>query len=166
MISSFLTKLLTARQASFTEEEIEIFDLNYAMQPMESLVDLQGIVKKPEAMKEFGRSMSSSFTGHLKKKFSLEEKNVASIWTSIFNISGFGKLEIVRMDGKGGVVEIKGNNFARIYKMKNGKQKQPVCHVISGIIEGVFENVTKRKVSCTERSCAARGDVSCIFEVK
>lgn len=166
MISSFLTKLLTARQANLTEEEIQIFDMKYSMQPIESLIFLQEKIGKPELMKDFGRSYSNTIVEHFKAKFSIEEDRITSIWTNIFNISGFGKLKIVNMDKNGGIVEIKNNNFANVYKVKHGKQNKPVCHMIAGVIEGIFEKTTGKDVKCLESSCIATGKSACVFEVK
>ncbi|MBD3156033.1 MAG: hypothetical protein GF368_05270 [Candidatus Aenigmarchaeota archaeon] len=165
MISSFLSKLLTTRQASFTEKGIEIFELNFSMQPLAALVEFQKEVT-PKKMERFGYLMSDSVINHFKKRFAIEEDKISNLWTGLFNVSGFGKLHVVSMSDKEATFEIKDNNFAKLYQSKYGEQKEPVCYLICGILKNLFEKTTGKKASCKETICIAEGKTSCSFELK
>ena len=165
MISSFLSKLLMARQASFTEKEIEIFELNFSLQPLLSFVEFQKDVKDKEIMEKLGYFISESVISHFKRRFAIEEEEMVNLWTNIFDISGFGKLEVVDSTNKRTIIKIENNNFAKLYLEKYGKQKEPVCHIIVGIFKNFVEKTTKKKVKAKETSCIAMGNRVCTFEI-
>jgi predicted hydrocarbon binding protein len=165
MISSFLSKLLTTRQASFTEKGIEIFELNFSMQPLIALVEFQKEVS-PEKMEKLGYLMSDSIINHFKERFAIEEDKISNLWTGLFNVSGFGKLQVVSMSEKEATFELKDNNFAKLYQSKYGKQKEPVCHIICGILRNLFEKTTGKKAKCKETTCIAESKSTCSFEIK
>jgi len=140
MISVFLSKLLTSRQASFTDKDISIFDMMFAMQPIESLVELQKELEKKfgkegeQLMVEFGRTISDNIMNHFKKKFSLKGKRLESIWFNMFGLSGLGKLEVIKMDSKGARFQTDSSTIAKIHLSKFKKSKKPVCLIISGML--------------------------------
>jgi len=166
MISAFLSKLLTTRQASFTEEGIDIFDLNFSMQPLMSLVDFQNEVKDKELMQRLGYLISESIISHFKKRFAIEEKKISNLWTNLFDISGFGKVETVDVTKERTILKISNSNFAKLYAEKHGKQREPVCHLITGIFKNFVEKTTGKKVEVKETSCIAMGNRVCTFELK
>jgi len=49
--------------------------------------------------------------------------------------------------------------------LKNSS-KTPVCHFVRGIISGLFSQLFSQKMDCVETKCPAKGDDSCLFEVK
>lgn len=165
MISAFLSKLLTTRQANFTEDEIEIFDLNFSMQPLMSLVKFSKEANK-ESIEKFGYYISDSIIEHFKKRFAIEENKIKNLWSQIFNISGFGKLETVSSTEDKNILKISKSNFAKLYISKYGTQKKPVCHIICGILENFVEKTIGKKVECVETSCIAMGNRVCTFELK
>ena len=166
MISSFLSKLLMARQASFTEEKIEIFDLNFSMQPLTSLVKFQHETKDTEKIEKLGYFISESIISHFKKRFAIEEGKIADLWTKLFNISGFGRVETVDVTKNRTILRMGKNNFAKIYMNKYGVQKQPICHLLAGIFKNFVEKTTGNKVEVKETSCIAMGNRVCTFELK
>lgn len=166
MISSFLSKLLMARQASFTEDNIEIFDLNFSMQPLISLVEFQHEMNDNEKIEKLGYLISESIISHFKKKFAIEEKKMSDLWTNLFNISGFGRVETVDVTKNRTLLKMEKNNFAKIYMNKYGIQKQPVCHLLAGIFKNFIEKTSGKKVDCKEISCIAMGNQVCTFELK
>ena len=165
MISPFLSKLLTTRQASFTEEEIEIFDLNFSLQPLSSLVRFQKETNDKKVMKKLGYLISESIILHFKKRFAIEEKKLVNLWTKLFDISGFGKLDVVDIREDRAILKIEKNNFAKLYIEEYGVQKEPVCHIISGIFKNFVERSTGKKVKVKETSCIAMGNKVCTFEM-
>jgi len=166
MMSAFLSKLLTTRQASFTEEEIEIFDLNFTMQPLLSLVKFQNETKDGVRMGKLGYFISESIVSHFKKRFAIEEKKMTSLWTNLFNISGLGKVDVVDVTKERTILKLEKNNFAELYKREYGIQKQPVCHLLTGIFKNFIEKTAEKKVKCKEISCIAMGNRVCTFELR
>ncbi|RLG54585.1 MAG: hypothetical protein DRN95_08605 [Candidatus Hydrothermarchaeota archaeon] len=166
MISAFLSKLLTTRQASFTEDEIEIFDLNFTMQPLLSLVEFQEEIKDKKLMERLGYLISNAIITHFKRRFAIEEKKIGNLWTKLFNISGIGRVEVVDVTEKRTVLKLARNNFARLYVEKYGIQKQPVCFLITGMFKNFIEKTSGKKVEVKETSCIASGNKVCTFEVE
>ena len=166
MISSFLSKLLTTRQASFTEEEIEIFDLNFTLQPLPSLVEFQKEVSDERMMERLGYLISETIIDHFKKRFAIEEKKMSDLWTKLIHLSGLGKIEVVDIKGNRTILKVEKNNFAKLYLEKYGLQKKPVCHLIKGIFKCFMEKLTGKKVEVVETSCIAMGNKVCTFEVR
>lgn len=165
MISAFLSKLLTTRQASFTEEGIEIFDLNFNMQPLLSLVRFQNETKDGEKMEKLGYFISESIITHFKKRFAIEEKKMTNLWTNIFDLSGFGKVQVVDVTKEKTILKLEKNNFARLYVENYGIQKQPVCHLLAGVFKNFIEKTSGNKVEVKETSCIAMGNRVCTFEL-
>jgi predicted hydrocarbon binding protein len=166
MISAFLSKLLTTRQASFTEDEIDIFDLNFSMQPLTSLVDFQKEIIDKKLMERLGYLISESIISHFKKRFAIEEKKISNLWTNLFDISGFGKVEVVDMTKDKTILKLGKSNFAKLYTEKYGIQKEPVCHIIIGMFKNLIEKTSGSKVEAKETSCIAMGNKVCTFELK
>jgi hypothetical protein len=54
----------------------------------------------------------------------------------------------------------------KCYLCKDIKSKEPVCQVLSGIIEGMLAITLKERFSCEEIKCKAMGDESCVFSLK
>jgi predicted hydrocarbon binding protein len=166
MISAFLSKLLTTRQASFTEEGIDIFDLNFSMQPLPSLVEFQNEIADKKLMERLGYLVSESIISHFKKRFAIEEKKISHLWTNLFDISGFGKVEVVDITKDRTILKMEKNNFAKLYVEKYGMQKQPVCYIIVGMFKNFIEKTSGKKVEAVETSCIAMGNKVCTFEIK
>ena len=166
MISAFLSKLLTTRQASFTEEGIDIFDLNFTMQPLLSLVKFQNETKDGEKMEKLGYFISESIISHFKKRFAIDENKMTNLWTNLFNISGFGKVEVVDVTKEKTILKLENNNFAKLYMKQYEVQKKPVCHLLAGIFKNFIEKTSGKKVECKEISCIAMGNRVCTFEIK
>jgi predicted hydrocarbon binding protein len=171
MISVFLSKLLTSRQANFTEESISIFDLMFSMQPLESLVDLQKSVednlgkKGTDLMYDFGKKISSALIDHFKTRFKLKGEQIREVWINMFSLSGFGKLEVVKFSPSSAVFQTNSSSIAKIYSEKYKRAKGPVCSIISGMLEIYFQEMTGKNIKCKETSCMAMGKQFCTFEI-
>jgi predicted hydrocarbon binding protein len=171
MLSVFLSKLLTSRQANFTEEGIQIFDLPFNMQPVESLVDLQKMIedklkkKSAELLIEFGRHISGSMITHFKTRFGLRGNYLRQVWLDMYSLSGFGKLDILRFDDKSAFFQTENSAIAKTYVEKYGQRKEPVCQIICGMLEVYFKEVTGKKAKCVETGCIATGKKYCTFEI-
>jgi predicted hydrocarbon binding protein len=169
MISVFLSKLLTSRQASFTEENIKIFDLFFAMQPIKSVVELQDDLEKKykdrDMIVNFGRKMSDAMLDHFKTRFDMKGEQLKNIWMNMFGLSGLGKLEFVSLDKNSAMFQTDSSAVAKIYLDEFGKQKSPVCSIICGMLESYIKEITGKQAKCIETSCVANGKKQCIFEL-
>lgn len=169
MISVFLSKLLTSRQANFTDENISIFDLFFIMQPIKSLVELQREIEKKyedeELIKNFGRKISKAMLDHFKTRFGMKGNQLKNIWINMFCLSGLGKLEIVKLDDHSAMFQTDSSTIAKIFLNEYGKQKKAICSIICGMLENYIQEITGKKAKCKETSCLATGKKQCIFEV-
>ncbi len=94
-------------------------------------------------------------------------KEIGEMFSRIARVSGLGFFEI---DYINVVEERMGIRFfdswtARIYKELKGLSKEPVCHMVRGMIAGVATAITGKHHRATEVLCAAKGDPFCYFEV-
>ncbi|RLG73969.1 MAG: hypothetical protein DRO23_07815 [Thermoprotei archaeon] len=94
-------------------------------------------------------------------------KEIGEMFSRIARISGWGFFEI---DYINVIEERMGIRFfdswtARIYKELKGQSKEPVCHMVRGMIAGVATAITGKQYRATEVLCAAKGDPFCYFEV-
>ena len=171
MISGFLSKLLTGRQASFSEENISIFELLFAMQPVKSIVGFQRDLERTykdegrDMMIGLGRNISDEIIGHFKKKFKMERSQLKNTWSNMFSLGGFGKLQLVKFGPHAAIVQTESSAIAKIYLNEFGRQKNPVCLIICGMLESYFKELTGKKAKCKETTCMANGNRYCTFEV-
>jgi predicted hydrocarbon binding protein len=136
------------------------------MQPLPSLVDFQKEITDKKLMERLGYLISESIISHFKKRFAIEEKKISNLWTNLFDISGFGKVEVVDITKEKTILKLGKNNFAKLYVEKYGIQKEPVCHIIVGIFKNFIEKTSGNKVEAKETSCIAMGNKVCTFEIK
>ena len=166
MLSNFLKKLLFARQADFTEDEIKILEMQFSLQPMLALVEFQNRIKDKKLFEKFGYLISESMISHLEKRFAIERKKLIDIWTKLFNMLGFGKFELIITTKNRTIIKMESNNFAKLYLKKYGKQEEPVCHILVGIFKNFIEKTSGKKVEVKETSCIASGNKVCTFEAE
>jgi predicted hydrocarbon binding protein len=117
-------------------------------------------------MEKLGYFISESIISHFKKRFAIEEKKMTNLWTNLFDISGFGKVQVVDITKEKTILKLEKNNFATLFTKEYGIQKQPVCHLIAGIFKNFIEKTSGKKVECKEISCIAMGNRVCTFELK
>jgi len=117
-------------------------------------------------MEKLGYFFSEAIISHFKKRFAMEEKKMTSLWTDLFNISGFGKVQVVDITKEKTILKLEKNNFAELYTKEYGIQKQPVCHLLTGIFRNFIEKTSGKEVECKEISCVAMGNRVCTFELR
>jgi predicted hydrocarbon binding protein len=172
-MSTFLRKLLLARQASFEEGEIKILEKHFYMQPIFDFLAFQHDSKKKfgnkilKMMYENGKSTAKDIVAHF-EKLGIKKSQLIKVWIDWINMYGIAQLEIVSIDEKKFRVKVKSNksSFAREYVRRFGIQKKPVDYVLAGAIAGFFSKYFGKKVECKEVNCIAKGETSCQFVVK
>lgn len=173
MMSTFLRKLLLARQASFEEGEIKILEKYFYMQPIFDFLAFQHDSKKTfggkilKMLYENGKATGEDTVKHF-EKLGIKKNQLINVWINWVNMYGIAHLEIISMDEKKFEVRMRSTKspFAREYIQRFGKQKEPVDYILAGAMAGFFSRYFGKKVECKEVSCIAKGEVSCQFVVK
>ncbi len=87
---------------------------------------------------------------------------------------GYGNLEFQAVDVEKRVMFLKNTNtpFASLYRRVCGVQKEAIDEFLRGICAGLFEEIIKQETGkeedmvAIEKSCIAKGDSCCTFEVR
>lgn len=134
--------------------------------PKDSITELQTILFKKgkiavvkEGMYEAGKTTGLQFYSLAKESFKLETyqilKEIPSIWTN----AGYGKIAFKELKLESKIeVEVKHSPF------RNCTQKKVTCCFwISGMLTGLFNNLTKKEWIFEEHLCSNNGDKKCYF---
>ncbi|MBI4232464.1 hypothetical protein HY605_04490 [Candidatus Peregrinibacteria bacterium] len=105
-------------------------------------------------MRAFATTLGSNEAGLLKN---LED---------IFDTFGLGKLQISDLKKGSAIIIIQDSTIAKAYLAGGKRSKEPQCHLISGVLGGMFTYLFKKEVNCIEKECLAMGKPHCLFEVK
>lgn len=169
MLSSFLKRLLLARQADFGPE-IKILDLNYSLAPLIERVSLQNALRKKFGKKgmqiiyDSGKQFSISIVKQLKDKFGLSGEELGKIYLSLIQTCGFGDIKVIELKKAKGIFHV--NSLVAKEYLAQGIQKEPVDWHLAGMLSGFIQAATGKKVSCKETACIAQGKKICEFIVK
>ncbi len=106
-----------------------------------------------------GRKFLYSFR---EKHKELRDKELMKELAAFFTQIGWGKISIPNLNlAKGeATVKIKNNPFTR----KN--PDKPICHLVRGLIAGLYEVILQKPTNCIETQCASAGSSYCEFHVK
>jgi predicted hydrocarbon binding protein len=75
---------------------------------------------------------------------------------------GWGRFTLERLAPGALVVTVAGSPFAEAY----GPAREPVCHLIRGVLEALASAVLTGRPRVTETACAAAGAALCRFEAR
>lgn len=185
MLSSLLQKLLFVNQFNIIDGKIEILGDRYIMFNSSSILLLQEMdsTKMYSVMKDLSKGNLKSLIEHAKvykgmKDDSLknivnlskkmgDQEGIVKTLQSLFELYGLGKMNITNLDNenKKAVVQVMNSTIA-LEHMKKSKQKATCCTITSGVIAGIFSHIFKKDVDCVEKSCIAKGDSFCMFNVQ
>lgn len=173
MLSNFLKRLLMARQADFGDYEIRIFDSRYSIFSVREMIALQDALKKnlknkhSEIFYKIGKDSSKYMIKSLQKKFGIKGGELFKLCINILQTCGLGEISVIslNLNGGKGIIHAK-SIFAEEYMILNGMQKQPIDHHFAGILAGTLEEITGKKVACTETVCVSCGRQYCEFVLK
>ncbi len=73
----------------------------------------------------------------------------------------WGEFEVISRDEAGFTLRAPSTLFSEA-----ASSKKPVCHPIAASIQGFIRAITGGKVHVKETACRAKGDDSCLFEVR
>ncbi len=77
------------------------------------------------------------------------------------SVIGWGRFEIT-WTGEGAEIRLRHSPFAEAARHTG----HPVCHLVRGVLQGVWEEVFGEPVGCTELVCAAQGEEACRFRLR
>ena len=76
------------------------------------------------------------------------------------SVIGWGRFEIAWTD-EGAEVRLRHSPFAEAARPTG----HPVCHLVRGVLQGVWEEVFGQTAACAEVVCAAQGEAACRFRL-
>ena len=104
-----------------------------------------------------------AFKGHVKMVGNDVEK-LLKVASALFQISGFGIIEIDEYDLEKGEARVRVYNSFECSEFKEARE--PQSHLVRGMLAGWFSGLFKRKTTAVETKCISMGDPYCEFEVK
>jgi predicted hydrocarbon binding protein len=142
--------------------------------PMESFVTIYYELKKDigeeqtnELFYWLGTLIGRNSTNLLLKKYGLDKSNLP-LFVNGATQDGLGYLKILKYDKEFNKGKVSGTNsiFALSYKKIYGNAKDPVDYYLAGMLAGGTEPLVNKFVEAIEITCMARGDQSCLYELK
>jgi predicted hydrocarbon binding protein len=161
MLSSFIKKLLFARQFYMNEGNIEVMKIKHVMLPSVIVHEFNSPLLykqvKEHTRKEFHDLANNFGSGRTELLKSAED---------IFDKYGLGRLEIKKSTGRSAEVCIYNSSIAHAHIHKNLNTNAPVCNLTSAVLAGMFSFLYDGDVDCYEKRCFGRGDEFCEFEIR
>ena len=144
MLSSFLKKLLFARQFFMIDGKIEVLGKKQVMLPSDVMSALDNLNTK-EAYANVKNAVKKDVEDYAKKLGSSEEGILKNI-DDIFGTFGLGKLEMVNLNFKKKACILRLHNSP--LKQMSGKTSE--FHIIGAILSGVFSFLFKKDVDAKQ----------------
>ena len=152
MLSSFLKKLLFARQFFMADGKIEILGKKQVMLPSDVIAAVEGIDHEL-VYNNVKNTVKKDIEDYAKKLGSSEEGILKNIG-DIFGTFGLGRLEIVDLDNKKKSCIIRVHN-SPLMEIKNSKSTSST--MTPAIISGVFSFLFDKEVDAKQTNPSARG---------
>ncbi len=157
----FINKLRLTRQLIFEEGQISLLGKPTVMMlPADAFIELHSVYLKqdPVRLYEIGKAAGMDFH-ELVAHYALEPQHVIKFGVQVFNISGFGKLEVSQIDYENSrcIMHIKESIITKI------KSEDPACHYIRGLLVGFMQKTLCPDIEGVEKSCMAQGHQMCEF---
>lgn len=156
MLSSFVKKLMFARQFDMAEGRISVLGVNQVMLPADLLQYLAE--HDPKAFYSFVKqSVKKDITAYA-KKIGSDAAGIMNSIGEIFEMFGVGMLHIESIDAK------KASASLRVDKSPFAeKSSKPHCLLTAGVLAGMFSFGMEKDVDCKEVKCIAAGASYCQF---
>lgn len=153
---------MLTRQLNFEEGKITLLNEPILMMiPGSAFIRVQEELLKSDGHRLYGAGkLSGNELYKLVWHYAREPKKILKFSNELFNVSGFGKLEVIQMDF---------DNHRGIFHMKNSinskiSSDDPVCHYIRGVLVGLLQlTLDDRDIEGIESNCVAKGDPICEF---
>ncbi len=109
------------------------------------------------------KELSEKLGVKLRALYSVSE--LGEIFCRIARVYGWGFFEIDYVEESRGVIKVFNSWTARVYRELKGLAKEPVCHIVRGMIAGAATAITGKRCKAVEILCTAKGDPFYYFEV-
>ena len=119
-------------------------------------------------LQQAGANGGASFAQSFYRQAGKEKSGIFTACIKAYQTAGCGQFEIIRWEWPLGRIQIRGSNAfeAWMYRQKNDKPHSPICSYSAGVFVGFVNLLGNRQdVVCIERTCEARGDDACLFEL-
>jgi predicted hydrocarbon binding protein len=150
--------------------EVTIYDTNYVIIEIQSLLSLLKEAEKKLGKSEYtktlgnvGESVGSLIIRALSSQFNLNDEELFKAALNHLSITGWGKLNILEGNIKSNRISVEGFS---IFAAKYGESDYPVCVLEGSILQGILKEITSLNWTCIEKECIAKGDKQCKFELK
>jgi len=144
--------------------DINIIPTSILCDLQKGLIDSLGFEKAYNMIYNRAKSGSLQYNKTFIEKQRFKDKHKTTDWqTKIVTFSGWGKLEVVKIDFKEESHRVKFNNsiFAKNY----GKAKYAVDIIPTGFVAGGLSATSGKDIDAVEIKCMARGAPFCEIEV-
>lgn len=94
-----------------------------------------------------------------------ELKADASVAEALFRQLGFGVLDTSGLSASGGHASVRASHYALGWLSRYGRATEPMCFFVAGFVEAVARQLFGHSFEAREKTCLAKGDASCTFEV-
>ena len=126
--------------------------------------DIVGAEKAKEVLYHAGERMALQFCQILTSKYKLRGMSIIRAYAQIVGTRGWGITEIVEIDLEKGYMKARVKN--PLIGSRDSKDAIVKDFISAGVFAGMLEFVTKKKLTCEETMCIAKGDAYCEFIVR
>ena len=152
-------------ESMFTLQNIDK-SKTYGEAKKSSKSDLSELIEHAEVYKGL-KTQELATIAQLSKKIGKTDEGTIKTLETIFEIYGLGNLEILDLNNKDkkAILRITNSTMAKM-QLKRTKSKTPVCTLTAGILAGIFSHIFGKNVDCKEKTCLAKGQEFCEFNVE
>ena len=151
MLSSFLKKLLFARQFEMADGKIEILGKKQVMVPSDVIYDLQ-IINPKLTYNNIKRDIRKDIEDYARKLGSGEEGMLKNI-DYLFETFGLGKMQVVTIDNKkkNCIIRVYNSPFLGSQVLKDNLQITPA------VLSGIFSFLLEKDVDAQQTNVSIKG---------
>jgi predicted hydrocarbon binding protein len=165
MMHPLAKKLLISRKLTFGENGVmEILD-NEAFAFDSSLLLYLHKEMSKESLYKAGFDAGSNVVKELKKT-GLSGTKMVGFVLDLLSMCGFGDLKVEDFDITTKTGEVRSKNTVVVRAAKKHNIKDVKCHLISGLLAGIFSESYDEKIGCEEYACMLDKSDVCRFKLK
>jgi predicted hydrocarbon binding protein len=175
-LSSFLKKMLMARQLTFEEGRFEMLGIRGANLPVFTLVSILEEVHDEvgddlfDMLFEAGKEHGEYAIEAIGREHNMSKSEYLRKTTDSANVMGLGELEVVTFNPEDGQLRVKitDSPFVEFFRDSDTLQDidRPVDTLQRGIVHGVGNELLDGPIESAEEKCAFLGDPHCEIVVR
>jgi hypothetical protein len=160
MLSSFLKRLLFARQLVMDGGKITLLGENQIMLPADVIKEIERKGYNPKPIKEIYYKKLKSIV----EKTGLEKEGTLNVLKEIFEAYGLGKLNIIDLDNKKNTCLVNVKQFSLTSYCSGIFSNQ--CVLLCSALSGFFSYFFDKDVDCKIIKCNQGGEFNCQYLIK